>query len=87
MSNIFLIIFFSIFSFLLGMAEMDYLEEKEKQKQKPETLCKDCRHCEVKYIDEHGITKIKTNGDCPYGSCYDPPITISCDKFVIKNKE
>lgn len=87
MDNLLWMFFLSGISFLLGMVVMNYIEEKEEEKQKPETLCKNCQYCEVKYIDKYGIAKIKTSENCPYGSCYDPPITISCDKFIRKNKE
>lgn len=61
------------------------LGSKNKSKE-TETICKNCVHCELIYINEKGETKIKTDCECTQGSCFDPYPTLSCKRFHDKDK-
>lgn len=85
MSDIIQIIF-CLFAVCFLFFIIGYCCGSDQKVKEPKTICKNCTHCELVYIDEKGETKIKTDHECSQGSCFDPYATISCKRFRDKDK-
>lgn len=77
---------FSLFAICFVFFIIGYCLGSEKKIENPKTICKNCIHCELIYIDEKGETKIKTDCECAQGSCFNPYPTLSCKRFYDKNR-
>lgn len=77
---------FGLFSICFLFFIIGYCCGSNKESKKEKTICTNCAHCEVVYINDKGETKIKTDCECCYGACFDPYTTLSCKKFIDKNR-